>query len=88
VNKQRSHRFHSVRFNLKQLNEAEGKERYHAEVSNGFAALEDLGTEVDINSPWKTIKENINISAKYSPGYYKLRKHMPCFNEVGSKLLD
>jgi hypothetical protein len=29
-----------------------------------FAALEDLGAEAEINSAWKTIRENIKISAK------------------------
>jgi hypothetical protein len=38
------------RFNLKNLNEVEGKEQYHVEVSNRFATLEDLDTEVEINS--------------------------------------
>jgi hypothetical protein len=38
------------RFNLKKLNEVEGKEKYHIEVSNRFEALEDLDTEVEINS--------------------------------------
>jgi hypothetical protein len=38
------------RFNLKKLNEVEGKQRYHVEASNGFAALKDLDTEVEINS--------------------------------------
>jgi hypothetical protein len=28
VNKQRSHRFHMERFNLKKLNKVEGKEQY------------------------------------------------------------
>jgi uncharacterized metal-binding protein YceD (DUF177 family) len=32
------------RFNLKKLNEVESKEQYCAEVSNRFAALEDLDT--------------------------------------------
>jgi hypothetical protein len=41
---------------LNVLNEVEGKEKYvyRAEVSNRFEALEDLDTEVDINSAWKT----------------------------------
>jgi hypothetical protein len=43
VSKQRSHRFHMERFNLKKLNEVEGKEKYDAEVSDGFAALGRLG---------------------------------------------
>jgi hypothetical protein len=32
VSKQRSHRFHMERFNLKKLNEVAGKEQYHVEV--------------------------------------------------------
>jgi hypothetical protein len=39
-----------VRFYLKKLKEVEGKEQYHVEVSNRFAALKDLDAEVDINS--------------------------------------
>jgi hypothetical protein len=30
------------RFSLRKLNEVEGKEKYRVEVSDGFAALEDL----------------------------------------------
>jgi hypothetical protein len=41
MKKQRTHRFHMESFNLKKLNEVEGKERYHVGVSNRFAALED-----------------------------------------------
>jgi hypothetical protein len=64
VSKQRSHRFQRESFNLKKLNKVEGKEQYHVEVSNGFTALEDFGTEVDINSAWETIREDIKISAR------------------------
>jgi hypothetical protein len=32
-------------FNLKLFNKEEGKEQYHAEVSNRFAALEDLDSD-------------------------------------------
>jgi hypothetical protein len=66
MNKQRSQRFHMKRFNLKKLNEVEGKEQYHVEVSNRFLALEDLDTEVEINSAWETMRENIKISARES----------------------
>jgi hypothetical protein len=38
------------RFSLKKLNEVKGKERYRVEVSNRFAASEDLDTEVEINA--------------------------------------
>jgi hypothetical protein len=51
------------RFNPKNLNKVEGKEKYRIEVSNRFAALEDSDAEVDINSTWETMKENIKISA-------------------------
>jgi hypothetical protein len=40
VNKQISQRFHVERFNLKKLDEVEGKEQFCVEVSNSFAALE------------------------------------------------
>jgi hypothetical protein len=68
VNEQRSHSFHMVRFNVKKLNKAEGKEKYRIEVPNRFAALEDLDTEVEISSAWETIRENIKISTKESQG--------------------
>jgi hypothetical protein len=76
------------RFNLKKLNEVEGKEQYRVEVSNMFAALEDLDAEVEINSAWEKIRENIKISTKESLGYCELKKHNPWFDEVCSDLLD
>jgi hypothetical protein len=72
VNKQRSHRFHMERFNLKKLNQVESKEQFYVEVSNRFAALD---AEVGINSAWEMIRENIKISAKESLGYFELDKH-------------
>jgi hypothetical protein len=37
--------------------------------------LENLDIEVDISRAWKTVRENIKISAKESLGYYELKKH-------------
>jgi hypothetical protein len=54
------------RFNLKKLNEVEGKDQYCVEVSNRFAALEHLDTEVEINSAWKTIRETKHFSQRES----------------------
>jgi hypothetical protein len=65
----------------------EGKEQFHVDVSNRFAALENLDTEMEINSAWETIRENINISAKESLGYYELKKHKSWFDDGCSKLL-
>jgi hypothetical protein len=88
VSKQATHRVHMERFNLKKLNEVEGKERYRTEISNSFAGLENLHTKVDVNKAWETIRENINISVKESLGYYELKKTKPWLDEGCSKLLD
>jgi hypothetical protein len=74
------------RFNLKMLKEVEGKEQYRVEVSNRFAALEDMDAEMEINSAWEMIRGNIKISAKESLGYCELKKHKPWFDEACSKL--
>jgi hypothetical protein len=55
---------------------------------NRFPALEDLDTEVEINSAWETIRENITISAKEGLGYFELKKHKLWIDEGCSKLLD
>jgi hypothetical protein len=81
VKKQGSHTFYMERFILKKLNEIEGKVKYRVEVSNRFAALEDLGAEVEINTIWETIRENIEISAIENLGYYELKQHKPWFDE-------
>jgi hypothetical protein len=44
------------RFNLKKVNKVEDKEQYRVEISNRFAAMENLDTEVNINSAWETIR--------------------------------
>jgi hypothetical protein len=51
-------------FSLKTLNKVGGKLQYRVEVSNRFAALENLDTEMDINRAWETIGENIKIMTK------------------------
>jgi hypothetical protein len=35
-----------------------------------------MGTEVEINNAWETIRENIKISVKESLGHFKLKKHI------------
>jgi hypothetical protein len=69
VNKQSSHKFHMDRFHPKKLCKVVHKEKYHAEVSNSFAALKDLKNELETNSAWETVRENINISAKQRPHF-------------------
>jgi hypothetical protein len=58
VRKQTTYRVHMEGLNLKILNEVYV---VHVEISNRFAALENLDTEVDINKAWETIRENKNF---------------------------
>jgi restriction endonuclease S subunit len=76
------------RSSLKKLKVVEGKDQYHVEISDTFAVLENLHTEVGIYRAWETISENIKISAKENIGYHELKKHKPWFNEGCSELLD
>jgi hypothetical protein len=39
--------------------------------------LKNLEDDVDINRAWKTIRENIKISAKEVLGYCKVKKNKP-----------
>jgi hypothetical protein len=59
------------RFNLKTLNEMEGKEQHCVEISNRFVSLENLDAEVDSNRTWES------ISAEEDLVYYELKKHKP-----------
>jgi hypothetical protein len=36
--------------------------------------LENLNADVEINTIWEMIRENIKISAKMSLGYYELKQ--------------
>jgi hypothetical protein len=65
VSKQTTHRIHMEGFNLKKLNEIEGKEQYRVEISSRFAELENLDIKVDINRAWKLL-EYIRISQRES----------------------
>jgi hypothetical protein len=76
------------RFNLKQLNEEEVKEKYQVMINNKFAALENLDDNGDINRAWETIRENIRILAKESIGLCESKSYKPCFNEECLKLVD
>jgi hypothetical protein len=63
-------------YNIKKLNETEGKEQYFVEISNRFAALESLDTEVDINRAWETVRVNIKISSRFDEGCSELLDQM------------
>ena len=64
VTKQAARRFDGERFNLRKLNGLEVRKQYQIEVTNRFAALENLRDDEDINRAWENIKEYIKTSAK------------------------
>jgi hypothetical protein len=47
-----------------------------------------MDAEVESNSSWEKIRQNIKISAKDSLGYFEMKKHKPWFDEGCSKLLN
>jgi hypothetical protein len=65
------------RHNPKKLNNVEVTEQHQVEVSNRFAALENLDDSADINRVWESITQNIKTSAKESLCYYWLKQHKP-----------
>ena len=46
---QAAQKFDGERFNLRKLNELEGKEKYQIVITNRFAALENLNVDEDVN---------------------------------------
>jgi hypothetical protein len=49
-------------------------------------SLVNLDAEVDINRAWETLRENIKILSKETPGCYELKRDNPWFDEGCSKL--
>ena len=88
VGKQAAQRFDRERFNLRELNELKVRKQFQIEITNRFAALENLNEEEDVNRSWENKKENIKTSAKESLGMHKLKQHKPCFDEECSGFLD
>jgi len=64
VGKQAAQRFDRQRFNLRKLNEPEVREHYQNEITNRFAALENLYDDEDVNRTWENIKDNIQTSER------------------------
>ena len=88
VSNQAAQRFDRQRFNLGKLNEPEVREQYQIEITNRFAALENLNNDEDIDRIWKNIKENIQTSVKESLGLHELKQNKPWFDEDCLGFLD
>ena len=81
VGKQAAQGFDRQRFNFRKLNEPEVREHNQIEITNKFAALENLNNDEDVNRIWEHIKENIQTSAKESLGLHELNQNNPWFDE-------
>jgi hypothetical protein len=88
VSKRARQKFSLERFGLKNLYFVEVMEKYQAEISNRFAALQSLDESFDINNAWESIRENIKTSAEDNLGYQKLKHNKPWFDDECSKLRD
>ena len=64
------------------------KEKYQIDITNRFAALENLDVDEDVNRAWEIIKENIKTSAKWILGLHDWKQHKPWFDEECLDFLD
>ena len=56
VSKQAAQKFDGEIFDLRKLNELEVRKQYQIEITNRFAALENLSDGEDINKAWENSK--------------------------------
>jgi len=56
VSEQAAQKFDGERFNLRKLNGLEVRKQYQIEITNRFAALENISDSEDINRAWQDIK--------------------------------
>jgi glycine betaine/choline ABC-type transport system substrate-binding protein len=79
--KQAAQEFDGERFNLRKLKVLEVGKQYQIEITNRFAASENLNDCDDTNRAWENIKENIKTSDQESLGLQELKQHKPWFDK-------
>jgi hypothetical protein len=79
IRKHAAQKFDGGRFNLRKLNDMDIRKQYQIEITNRFAALENVRTRT--NRAWEIIKENIKTSATESLGMHEMKQHKPWFEE-------
>jgi hypothetical protein len=77
VNEEASQKFEGERFNLGKVNELVVRKQYQIEITNRFAALENLDNDGNINRVWENIKESIQKSDRESLGLHESMQHKP-----------
>jgi DNA repair ATPase RecN len=88
VRKQAAQKFDELRFNLRKLNDLGVRKQNQIEITNRFAALENISKDEDINRAWESIKEYIKTSATESLGIHERKQHKPWFDEECLVILD
>jgi hypothetical protein len=88
VSKEATMKFDGERLNLRKQKDPEVMKQYQFEISNTFAALENINDSEDINRAWENIKENIKTSAKESLGLQRLKQHKTSYDEECLDFLD
>jgi hypothetical protein len=86
--KQAAQNLDGERFNMRKLNDLEVRKQYQIEITNRFAALENVSEDEDINRAWESITENIKTSATESVGMHERKQHKPWFEEECLVILD
>jgi len=76
------------RFYLRKLSGKEVRKKYQINISNRFAAFENLNDSEGINRAWKNNEENIKTSNTDSLGLYGLKQHKPYFDKKMFTVLD
>jgi hypothetical protein len=81
VSKQAAQKFDVEQFNRRKLDELEVRKEYQTEITNWYAALENLRDREDVKRAWENIKDNIKPLAKEGLSVYKLKQHKPWFDK-------
>jgi len=80
VSKQAAQKCDRERLNLRNLKGLVVRKQYQIEITNRFAALENLSDSKNVNRGWENIKENIKISRKRL-SLFELKQHKRSFDE-------
>src|SRR5215831_21072735 len=88
VRKQEAQKSDGERFNLRKLKDLEARKQYQIDITNRFAALENVSDDEDINRAWESVKETIKTSAKESLSLQEMKQHKSWFDEECLGILD
>ena len=73
---------------MRKPNGPEVREQYQIEITNRFAASENVNDDEDVNRTRENIKENIQTSAKESLGLLELKQYKSWFDGDFLSFLD